>query len=53
MSAKQIYIPYVFRSFQGFSVLDIKEWRDKRKRHITPLSQAVSSGDKMMSARRS
>jgi transposase len=30
MSAKQIYIPYVFRSFQGFSVLDIKEWRDKQ-----------------------
>jgi transposase len=31
MNAKaEIYIPAVFRSFQGFEIRDIKEWQDKR-----------------------
>lgn len=31
MQAKaDMYIPAVFRSFQGFHIKDIKEWRDKR-----------------------
>lgn len=30
MSAKPIYVPYVFRSFQGFSVVDYKEWQQRK-----------------------
>jgi transposase len=29
-----VYIPQVFRSFQGFAIKDIKEWRDKRRMEL-------------------
>ena len=35
MEAKsEVYIPFVFRSFQGFQVKDIKEWRGERHMEI-------------------
>lgn len=33
-SKAEIYIPQVFRSFQGFDIKDIKEWRDKRRMEL-------------------
>ena len=30
----ELYIPQVFRSFQGFQIKDIKEWRDKKKMEL-------------------
>jgi len=33
-SKPQLYIPQVFRSFQGFDVVDLKEWRAKRQMEI-------------------
>lgn len=30
MSGASLYIPYAFRSFQGFSIKDIKEYRDQQ-----------------------
>ena len=29
-STASIYLPQVFRSFQGFSVVDVKEWRESK-----------------------
>lgn len=34
MGKASVYIPYVFRSFQGFSVEDIKEYQSKRHMEI-------------------
>lgn len=35
MEAKaDLYIPQVFRSFQGFAIKDIKEWREQRRMEI-------------------
>ncbi len=30
----KLYIPEVFRSFQGFQIKDIKEWRKKREMEL-------------------
>lgn len=36
----EIYIPQVFRTFQGFDIKDIKEWRDERRMELILEKQA-------------
>ena len=33
-SKANLYIPQVFRSFQGFDIKDIKEWRNERRMEL-------------------
>lgn len=33
-SKAELYIPQVFRTFQGFEIQDIKEWQDKRQMEL-------------------
>lgn len=39
----ELYIPAVFRSFQGFQIWDIKEWRERRHMEIILESEANRS----------
>jgi len=37
--ASSVYLPQVFKNFQGFDVKDIKEWRNERKLEIILIKQ--------------